>query len=65
MKFNYKRGSKTPKGKPAVTRVICKDHTIYPIFFDERGVKRSEEEVKKIFEGLNKTTEILSNKQKD
>lgn len=50
--FNFTRNSKTPKGKLPVTRMLHKDHTVYPIYFDESGGKRSEEEVKKIIEDL-------------
>lgn len=51
-KFNFTRNSKTPKGELRVTRMLHKDHTIYPIYFDEYGRKRSEEEVKKIIQDL-------------
>lgn len=59
--FNFKRNSKTSKGKPPITRMLCKDHTMYPVYFDELGRKRSEEEVKKIFDEMKKALEINNN----
>lgn len=35
-KFNFKRGSKTPKGKPASIRIITKDHDAFKIY--QRGL---------------------------
>lgn len=60
MKFNFTRGTKTKKGtKPPVTKIISKDHSIYPVFFNEMGLKRSEEEIKKNLEAIG----ALNNKQ--
>ena len=60
MKFNFTRGTKTKKGtKPLVTKIISKNHSIYPVFFDEYGLKRSEEEIKKNLEAIG----ALNNKQ--
>lgn len=60
MKFNFTRGTKTKKGtKPPVTKIISKDHSIYPVFFDKNGRKRSEEEIKKNLEAIG----AINNKQ--
>lgn len=50
--FNFKKGSKTPKGKPPVIRGLYKEHSMYPVFFDERGNKRTEAEVQKILDEM-------------
>jgi len=43
-KFNFTRGSKTHKKTfPKVTKIISKDHSIYPVFFDDMVLR----EVKK------------------
>lgn len=49
-KFNFQRGKKTKMGKIPVTRVITKDHSVYPVFFNENGLKKTEEEIKKNIE---------------
>lgn len=36
-KFNFKRGSKTPKGKPKVIRIITPEHDAYKIYL--RGLE--------------------------
>lgn len=56
-KFNFTRGTKTKKGKPPVVRGISPDHTIYPIYFDEYGRKRSPEEVEKILADIRAIAE--------
>ncbi len=52
--FNFTRGSATPKGKLHTTRLISKDHAIYPLIFDEEGRKRENDvigkNIKKVFE---------------
>lgn len=53
-KFNFTRGSATPKGKLHTTRLISKDHAIYPLIFDEKGNKREKDvidkNIKKVFD---------------
>ncbi|MBS4034376.1 MAG: hypothetical protein KGZ85_07935 [Ignavibacterium sp.] len=51
-KFNFTQGCKTKKGPVPVTRLITKDHSVYPIFFDEFGLKRTKEEVERILKEL-------------
>lgn len=51
-KFYFTRGGKTKKGAVPVTRLITKDHSIYPIFFDKDGLKRPKEEVEQILKQL-------------
>jgi hypothetical protein len=55
MKFGRFEISITPgtkKGKPAATRVISKDHSIYPIFFNEYNGRRTREEVEAIMKDM-------------
>ena len=40
-KFNFKRGKKTPKGKPKVTRVITPEHEAYKVY--QRGLQLRKE----------------------
>ena len=63
MKFNYHRGSATPKGKIPTTRLITKNYSIFPIIFDERGNKRPKEEIKRLIAGTNPDTSEVKNKE--
>lgn len=48
-KFSFTYGAATKKGtKPPVTRVITKEHTFYPYYFNPSGSHRKLEEKKKI-----------------
>ena len=46
MKFNYKKGSKTKKGKIHTTRLLTPDHTLFPIFFKANGERRTDQQIK-------------------
>ena len=50
LKFNYKPNSKTKPGKIPVIRIITKEHSIYPIFFNKYGIKKTDDEIKKEIE---------------
>ncbi|MHB8362865.1 MAG: hypothetical protein ACYDBX_04580 [Patescibacteria group bacterium] len=59
MKFNFKRGSATPKGRLNSIRLISKDHSVYPLVFDKNGQKYSDERIKKNFENRAKKNDTL------
>lgn len=64
LKFNYKKGSKTGKGKIPVIRLLSKDHTLYPVYFNKYGLARPKEEVKKILEEIHKQKIEVNNEKK-
>ncbi|HEX2868653.1 MAG TPA: hypothetical protein VHO03_16555 [Ignavibacteriales bacterium] len=39
-KFNVSLGAKTPKGELHTTRIITKEHSIYPFLFNEDGTRK-------------------------
>lgn len=47
-KFNFQRGGATKKGALKTIRGITPQHTIWPIYFDEKGIARPDEEVKNL-----------------
>lgn len=47
-KFNFQRGGGTKKGALHTIRGITPQHTIWPIYFDEKGKARPNEEVKNL-----------------
>ena len=46
MKFNYKKGSKTKKGKIHTLRLLTPDHTLFPVFYKANGERRTEQQIK-------------------
>ena len=46
MKFNYKKGSKTKKGKIHTLRLLTPDHTLYPVFYNANGKRRTNQQIK-------------------
>ena len=46
MKFNYKKGSKTKKGKIHTLRLLTPDHTLFPVFYKANGDRRTEQQIK-------------------
>ena len=55
MKFNYKKGSATKKGKVKTIKVLTPDHTLYPVFFKANGHRREPEQIKADLEMYKET----------
>ncbi len=46
MKFNYKKGSSTKKGKIHTLRLLTPDHTMFPVFYKANGERRTDAQIK-------------------
>ena len=46
MKFNYKKGSSTKKGKIHTLRLLTPDHTMFSVFYKANGERRTDEQIK-------------------
>lgn len=49
---SLKHGGATKKGPLPITRLISKDHTAYPILYNEFGIRRTDEEINEIVSEL-------------